>query len=113
IPSVTILALRTWSTASASARHALEKLTLWVPGMRGHDPRRAIPESANRRLRFDARFNDHRLALALAALREPRGQPIRKSLRRQPKTGFNFSVAYRQRIVELRGVGEIAHAELV
>jgi len=46
-------------------------------------------------------------------LRQPCCQPIGKALRRESKARFHFAIGHWQRIVKLRGVGEIAHAKLV
>jgi len=58
-------------------------------------------------------LHHHRLAFTFATLREPCGQAFCEELRRQTKTGFDFAVGDGQRIVKLRSVGEVAHAELV
>jgi len=58
-------------------------------------------------------LHNHRLASSFAALRQPTGQAFCKALWREAKTGFDFAVGDGQRIVKLRSVGEVAHAELV
>jgi hypothetical protein len=52
-------------------------------------------------------------ALTFAPLREPRCQPFGKALRSQAKAGFDSAVCHRQGIVEIGGIREIAHAELI
>src|SRR4029077_6355482 len=61
----------------------------------------------------DARFDHHRLAFAFAALCQPSGHPFGNTLRGKPEARLPFSGANRQRVVKVRGVGEVAHAELV
>jgi thioredoxin 1 len=58
-------------------------------------------------------FDVYGLAFALTALREPSGQALGKPLRRQLKTRLDHSGGNRQRVVELHGIREIAHTELI
>src|SRR5262249_5276001 len=44
---------------------------------------------------FQARFDVHWVPFALAALREPSGQSVRKALWRQPKTCLDSSIGAR------------------
>src|SRR4030088_2105307 len=53
------------------------------------------------------------MPFTFSALREPRSKTLRKTLRSDSKAQLNRSFAYRQRVIELHGVGEVAHAELV
>jgi hypothetical protein len=55
----------------------------------------------------------HRFAFTLASLCEPSSQPFRKPLGRQSKAGLHESVRYRQRVIKVRRIREIAHTELV
>src|SRR6266849_4404330 len=62
---------------------------------------------------FLCHLHDYGPAFAFAALREPRGQAFGKALGRKSKTRFDLAFADRKRVVKVRGVGEIAHAELI
>lgn len=62
---------------------------------------------------FGDDLNDHRLAFPFAALGEPGTQAFGESLGGQAKAGFEFAVGDGKGIVEVRGVGEVRHAELV
>lgn len=53
------------------------------------------------------------LTFAFAALGEPSGEPFREAFRSKPKTDFDGAIADGQSVVKLRGIGEIAHTELV
>ena len=53
------------------------------------------------------------LAFAFAALGEPGGQALGKAFGREAETGFEFAVSEGEGVVEVGGVGEIPHAELV
>jgi hypothetical protein len=54
-----------------------------------------------------------RLTLAFAALREPCPQTFGKALRRQAEAGFDLAIRQWKCVVEIRGIREIAHAELI
>lgn len=58
-------------------------------------------------------FDEDRLALAFAALGEPGSETFRETLGREAIAGFDAPVGDGERIVEIGGVGEIAHAELI
>ena len=62
---------------------------------------------------LDAHFDQHRLPFALASLRQPRCQALRKTLWCKPKTCLDPSFAYRQSIVKFRCIRKIAHAKLI
>jgi hypothetical protein len=51
--------------------------------------------------------------LAFATLRKPSAEAFGKALRRQAEAGFDLPVGHRKGIVEIRGIREIAHAELI
>ncbi len=53
------------------------------------------------------------LAFAFAALREPRAEAFGKTFGGEAEAGFDFSVGDGKRVVEVGGVGEIAHAKLI
>jgi len=53
------------------------------------------------------------LPLPLAALGQPSPQAFRKSLGCHAKTSFHSTLRHRQGVIEFRGIGEVAHAELV
>jgi hypothetical protein len=59
------------------------------------------------------RLDHHRLPFALPALRQPGGQPLRKTLRSQTKTRLYPPITHRQRIVKLRRIRKIPHTKLV
>jgi hypothetical protein len=54
-----------------------------------------------------------RLTLAFASLREPCPQTFGKALRRQAEAGFDLAIRQWKSVVEIRGIREIAHAELI
>jgi hypothetical protein len=58
-------------------------------------------------------FDLHELAFAFSALRQPRAETFRKAFRGHAKAGLDSSLGNRQRIVEVSGIREISHAELV
>jgi len=58
-------------------------------------------------------FDEDGLAFAFAALREPSGQAFGKAFWGKAITGFDAAVRDGKRVVEVGGVGEISHAELV
>ena len=53
------------------------------------------------------------LAFAFAALREPGGEAFGETFGSEAEAGFDFSVGDGERVVEVGGVGEIAHTKLV
>jgi hypothetical protein len=53
------------------------------------------------------------LSFTFAALREPRSEPLGKTIRRQAKAGFHLAVSDGEGVVKFGGIGEVAHAELV
>ena len=58
-------------------------------------------------------MHDDRLTLAFAALREPRSQAFGKAFRSQAEAGFDLAIRQRKRVVKIRGIRKIAHAELI
>jgi hypothetical protein len=58
-------------------------------------------------------MNRHWLAFAFSSLREPSGQSLGKAFRSEPETGFHSALRDRQRVIKIRGVGKVAHAELI
>ena len=58
-------------------------------------------------------FHLHGLPFAFAALREPGAEALGEALGRQPEACLHLPFADRQRVVKLRGVGEISHAKLI
>ena len=58
-------------------------------------------------------FDQDRLAFAFAALGEPGGEALGETLRREAVAGFDAAVGDGERVVEIGGVREIAHAKLV
>jgi hypothetical protein len=58
-------------------------------------------------------FDYDRPPLTFSALGKPRGQSLGKLLGRELIACFKAAICNRQRIVELRRVREISHAELV
>ena len=61
--------------------------------------------------RFD--FDEEGLAFAFAALGEPGGEAFGEAFGREAVAGFDAAVSDGESVVEIGGVGEIAHAELV
>lgn len=55
----------------------------------------------------------HRLPFTFSALRQPCAEAFREPLGRHAKTGLDSSLGDRQRVVKFRGVGKVAHAELI
>ncbi len=55
----------------------------------------------------------HGLAFAFAALGEPGGEAFGEAFGSEAEAGFDFAVGDGERVVEVGGVGEIAHAELI
>ncbi len=53
------------------------------------------------------------LAFAFAALCEPGGQALGEAFGSEVETGFDLAISDRKRVVEVGGVGEVAHAELI
>jgi hypothetical protein len=58
-------------------------------------------------------FNLNRLALAFAALGEPGGETFRETFGGQAEAGFEAAVGEGQGVVEIGGVGEVAHGKLI
>jgi hypothetical protein len=72
----------------------------------------AYPNMAAMRLEgFD--FDEHGLAFAFAALGEPSGEAFGETFGSEAIASFDAAVGDGERVVEIGGVGEIAHAELV
>jgi hypothetical protein len=70
------------------------------------------PNMATIRLEgFD--FDEHGLAFAFAALGEPSGEAFGETFGSEAIASFDAAVGDGERVVEIGGVGEIAHAELV
>ena len=53
------------------------------------------------------------MTFAFAALTEPCGEAFSEASGSEAEAGFNAAVGDGERVVEIGGVGEIAHAELV
>lgn len=53
------------------------------------------------------------LAFAFAALREPCGKSRGKSFGSEAEAGFELAIGDWERVVEISGVGEVAHAKLI
>ena len=62
---------------------------------------------------FQGDLDDNGLPLAFAPLPEPHAQPLGKALWRQAETGLDLPIRHGQRVVKIRGIREIAHAELI
>ena len=58
-------------------------------------------------------FDEDGLAFAFAALGEPCGEALSEASWGEAEAGFDAAVRDGERVVEIGGVGEIAHAELV
>jgi hypothetical protein len=58
-------------------------------------------------------FNLDGLAFAFAALGQPGGEAFGEALGSEAETGFEAAVGEGQGVVEIGGVGEIAHGELI
>lgn len=58
-------------------------------------------------------FNLDRLAFAFAALGQPGGEAFGETLGGEAKAGFEATVGEGKGVVEVGGVGEIAHGELI
>lgn len=61
----------------------------------------------------DFHFNLDGLPFAFAALGEPSGEAFGKALRRQPEAGFHAAIGKGQGVVEVCGVSEVPHRELI
>src|SRR4029077_10681795 len=57
-------------------------------------------------------LNLHRLPFAFSALRQPCTEAFGEALRRDAKARLHSSLGNRQRVVKLRGICKIPHAEL-
>lgn len=64
-------------------------------------------------LRQTHHFDADRLPFPLASLRQPGGQALSKAFGRKVKSGLQAAVGNGKCVIELRGVREVAHAELV
>ena len=53
------------------------------------------------------------LAFAFAALREPGAEAFGEAFWREAEADFDFSIGEGKGVVEVGGVGEVAHAELI
>jgi hypothetical protein len=62
---------------------------------------------------FSRYLHCDRLALPFATLRKPSTQSFGKAFRGQPKTRFDFALSDWESVVEVGGVGEVSHAELI
>jgi len=72
------------------------------------------PEAGFRKPALQLRyFDEDGLAFAFAALGEPGGEAFGETFTGKAKAGFDASVGNGEGVVEIGGVGEIAHAELV
>jgi len=69
-----------------------------------------LAHNCSRELRY---FDADAIPFTLSALRKPGSEALRKTLRSDPEAHFNRPLADWQGIVELRGIGEVAHAELI
>jgi hypothetical protein len=58
-------------------------------------------------------FDGDGLAFAFAALGEPGGEAFGEAFGCEAEAGFDAAIGDGERVVEVGGVGEIAHAELV
>lgn len=58
-------------------------------------------------------FDEDGLAFAFAALGEPGGEALGEAFRSEAIAGFYAALGDGERVVEIGGVSEIAHAELV
>ena len=58
-------------------------------------------------------FDEDALAFAFAALGEPGGEAFGEPFGREAVAGFDAAVGDGESVVEIGGVGEIAHTELV
>ena len=55
----------------------------------------------------------HRLAFPFATLRQPGGESFRETFGSEPETCFEAAIGKGQGVVEISGIREVAHAELV
>jgi len=62
---------------------------------------------------FSNDLHEHGLAFAFAALREPRAEAFGEAFGGEAEAGFHFSIGDGKRVIEIGGVGEVAHAELI
>ena len=62
---------------------------------------------------LDAHFDPDGLACAFAALREPGGEAFGKAFGSEAVAGFDAAVGGGECVVEVSGICEIAHAELI
>src|SRR5580700_3046642 len=100
-----------WGRCPRFARpSAAEKAT---PRPRAHHPPVSFPARSGLCGLFLGDLDDHGLPLAFAPLREPPAQPLGKALWRQAEAGFDLPIGYGQGVVKIRGIREIAHAELI
>lgn len=51
--------------------------------------------------------------MAFPSLRQPGRQSFREAFRRETKACLDPSISHRQRVVEIRGIREVAHAKLI
>ena len=58
-------------------------------------------------------MHDYRFTLSFTALSEPCPETLRKTLWCKAEAGLYPAVSHGQRVVKVRGVCEIAHAELI
>ena len=58
-------------------------------------------------------MNANGLAFTFAALGEPGGEAFGEAFGSEAEAGFQAAIGNRESVVELGGVGEVAHAELV
>ena len=71
------------------------------------------PQQQARGLRNGPNLNANGLAFTFAALGEPGGETFREAFGSEAEAGFQASVGDGESVVELGGVGEVAHAELI
>jgi hypothetical protein len=62
---------------------------------------------------FSRDLHDYQFTLSFTALSEPCAQTLPKTLWRQAEAGLDPAVSHGERVVKVRGVCEIAHAELI
>ena len=58
-------------------------------------------------------MHNYWLACTFSTLREPCAETFSKALGREAEACFQEAVGHRQRVVKIRRIGEIAHAELI
>jgi hypothetical protein len=71
------------------------------------------PNNKREGLGNGSNLNANGLAFTFAALGEPGGETFREAFGSEAEAGFQASVGDRESVVELGGVGEVAHAELI